>query len=228
LKKKKIVKEIDFDDPISCLAFSPDRKWLATDSGTTYNTDVKLWDAEAGKEIFTFAGNEDYPYALAFSPDSTRLAMSSRRDGRVVIWNIGKKMDAKRGAIRFHLDGKVGAIAFSPDGSTLVVGSGSDDKDGSFLNVSMRELGDRVKARPTCQRGLTYLPTGKTLVSVQGRKLDLIDVPTGQVSTRLTDHDKDITCLAISDDSKTIATGSEDNTIILWPISILDVNDHKR
>src|SRR5262249_52513114 len=51
----------------SCLAFSPDGKWLA--AGGTH--DMRLWDVERRKQVHDFTGNS--AYAFAFSPDSKRL-----------------------------------------------------------------------------------------------------------------------------------------------------------
>jgi WD40 repeat protein len=53
-------------------------------TGSQDNT-VKLWDAHTGKEILSLTGHEQEVTSVAFSPDG-RLALSSSRDGRAIVW----------------------------------------------------------------------------------------------------------------------------------------------
>ncbi len=80
---------------LSALAWSPDGKYLA--SGGTDQI-VQIWDATTGDTLLTYQGHVNqtampdfaYPYAisaLAWSPDSTRLA-SGAASGPIHVWKI--------------------------------------------------------------------------------------------------------------------------------------------
>jgi eukaryotic-like serine/threonine-protein kinase len=79
------------------LAWSPNGKFIA--SGGTDQI-VQVWDVRTGEHLLTYRGHADqppmpewaYPYAiraLAWAPDSTRLA-SSAISGPIHVWKISE------------------------------------------------------------------------------------------------------------------------------------------
>ena len=71
----------------SGLAYSPDGQRLVEIGGA--GASHRLRDARSGKEILelTSAPTPGTPSAIAFSPDGSRLAVSSA-DGKVRIWDV--------------------------------------------------------------------------------------------------------------------------------------------
>jgi WD40 repeat protein len=74
------------------LTFSPDGRLLAGSCLSSWEQDKSMlvWDLATRKELGPFRGHLDLVNALAFSPDSGRLATASG-DTTVLIWDLGPR-----------------------------------------------------------------------------------------------------------------------------------------
>ena len=115
---------------ITCLAYNPDGKLLATadEDGT-----IKLWDTATDKVKITLAGHRGWVGCIQFDPDGKTLASASR-DGTVRLWDVGTGRE--RAVLRGHEE-EVRAVAFSPD--RRLVASGGDDKTVKVWNLTPDE-----------------------------------------------------------------------------------------
>jgi WD40 repeat protein len=94
------------------VTFSPDGRHLAaTDSGT-----IILWDLRTGKRRTILTSHKSGTAAIAFSPDSTRLA-SGGPDGKVKLWDVAS---ARLLLTCGEHSKEVTSVAFRPDGKALV------------------------------------------------------------------------------------------------------------
>lgn len=104
---------------VSCLAFSPDGKLLATNNGNT----IELWDMSASEGLPFLSrkiqGHSTTVRCLAFSTDG-RLLASGEDNWDIRIWNTANGAEAKR--LQGHI-GRVSSLAFHPDGKTLASAS---------------------------------------------------------------------------------------------------------
>ena len=102
--------------PVNGVAFSPDRKRLAT---AGHDCIVRLWDANFGWELKVLKGHESWVRAVAFSPDGRRLA-SAGDDLHVKLWDpvAGKEVATLEGHSNL-----VCQVSFTPDGRSLLSGS---------------------------------------------------------------------------------------------------------
>jgi WD40 repeat protein len=103
------------------ISFSPDGNWIAAASA---DGTVRLWNATTYEEVQRFGSGESYMLGLAFSPDNSRLAVSSSLDfgqaGMVTIWDIASREEYL--TFYAHAD-MVFDIEFSPDGNRLATSS---------------------------------------------------------------------------------------------------------
>ncbi|MYS87333.1 protein kinase [Streptomyces sp. SID5474] len=74
------------DGNISTVAFSPDKRTVATASDSTLGGRVRLWDLATLQQVGEFP--RDDVRAMAFSPDGRSLATASDTDGTVTLWEV--------------------------------------------------------------------------------------------------------------------------------------------
>jgi eukaryotic-like serine/threonine-protein kinase len=105
------------------MCFSRDGERLASGGRTLGKSgEVKVWDAQTGRETLTLKGHTSAVSSVAFSADG-KLIVSGSQDKTVKVW------DAQTGQETLTLKGHTGAVssvAFSADGNRIA--SGSEDK----------------------------------------------------------------------------------------------------
>jgi WD40 repeat protein/predicted Ser/Thr protein kinase len=148
------------------VAFSADGRRLAAAVGGQ----VRVWDADGGKEVFTHKGG-------ALSPDGRWLATGELGDiVRIRDADGGREVHSLGGDLRGKMGGLAGRVAFSPDGKRLV-------SCASFLfDATVRvwdvETGRRVLNRQWHSRGLLRGITGepgRPAFSPDGKRLAWAD-----------------------------------------------------
>jgi len=80
---------------VESVAFSPDRKWLATASDDS----IRLWEAGSGKPVRTISKDYDPASNVAFSTDSKTLARGSCNAKLIKLWDVasGRKLPPLEG-----------------------------------------------------------------------------------------------------------------------------------
>jgi predicted dehydrogenase/sugar lactone lactonase YvrE len=211
---------------VTGVAFSADGNRLASSSD---DETARIWSTDDGALIAEL--KHRYPVnGIAWSRDGHHIATASgdelrpTKSGEVMLWSASGELqrtwsDHARAAL---------AVAFTPDGKRLLSG-GLDEK------VIVRNPADEIAVatfeehgRPVT--GLVAHPAGPALSIGGGRAVGgnkfivwnpetLAELGVGE------DHEAKPTALALSQDGKLAATGSQDQTVILWNVAFLAAQD---
>lgn len=117
---------INANQPVTALAFSPDRRYLATGSWRS----LRLWDLEADDYVWrrSFGKLKNLIGFVAFSLDGRSLA-SLGSDSIVRVWDTTPPRDEP--SMSFNTEKTMAAMAFRGDGHLIIAGRGSNSGRGS-------------------------------------------------------------------------------------------------
>lgn len=184
------------------VAFSPDGRILAARG---YKS-ASLWATQSGTLMHTLKDVHEVVTHIAFSADGRLLASSSHPDeGRVRLW------DVPNGKLLHTLKGH-GAIAFSPDGSLLACESA--DKTARLWTTRSGALVHTLEIGGSGFARIDFSPDGRIVASVSGNEVGLWDVASGEKLRSMAGKEP----MAFSPDGRTLAAGTADDRIRLWPL----------
>jgi WD40 repeat protein/DNA-binding SARP family transcriptional activator len=119
---------------------------------------VKVWDTASGQALYTLTGLPNRAWALAFSPDGSKLAVGAEA-------NFVKVYDAATGEESRSLAGHSGgvySVAFSPDGALLATGGHDPPK---LWDLATGQEGVTLQGHTGDVEGLAFSPDGTRLAS---------------------------------------------------------------
>jgi WD40 repeat protein len=213
--------------PVEEGRFTPDGEYLLTrDAGG----EIRVWAADEA-DPSTLRGHASYVYAVAFSPDGSRVYSGGwdgflDRPGALKVW------DASTGSLVASLEGEgrcVFSFALSTDGRRIVtVGGDGGDFQAGNLRVFSTETGRIERELPGRYRTLALHPDGIRAVVTDFRPEDrstgvlvVVDLRTGASLATLLGKPVDWNALnvdpACSPDGRLIAgPGADGRSIVLW------------
>ena len=198
--------------------FSPDGKTIAGWGGNKIHL-LDVETSEIGEIIIAEESDEHTPAlnVVAFSPDGK--IVTGTDGGLVQMWNpkTGIQLSSflqEKPPIDGRYQDPITNFAFSSDGSLLAVGS---RKKIRLLGSPHLPHFDEVPyANESFSEYMLFSPDNTILiVGFWGGKIELWDVPTGDLLTTLDGHALSIDDLKFSQDNKTLVS-SGDGTLLLW------------
>ncbi len=216
--------------PVEEGAFTPDGEYLVTrDAGS----EVRVWAAR-GTDPTVFRGHASYIYAVAFSPDGSRVYSGGwdgfvDQGGALRIWDVATGTPVA--ALGDAADGScIFSLALTRDGKRIVATGGvRPEFRGGPLRVWDAETGRIVTECPGTYRALCLHPDGRRAVGLQfgasfeseGDVFHVLDIGSGALLGSFLPkpvvwaaYSVDPAC---SPDGHWIATSSADATeVILW------------
>lgn len=141
-----------------CLDYSPDGQWIAVGNSSFK---VNLWNTATRQETL-LVQHLNYTTAVAFHPDSRRLASGDNTDGAIALWDVPRA--SVTGRLPGHTAG-IAALAFHPAGQWLA--SASADGTVRLWNLQSNQAAG-VLDHPKQVYGLAFSPAGDLLATSCG------------------------------------------------------------
>lgn len=212
---------------------SPNRKLVAACSN---DGAIHLFDIESGNEIRRFEIWErkavEKVHCVTFSGDGKVIAAlieSRSRDflvkgkksnvNTIYVWNTidGTKM-ARFPDEQNPVSGQLACIGLSANGQLIA----SSLRDGRkvFWDVQSGKGRYDFEDSPHRTELVVYSPSGRFLaVAGQGKEIRIIESATGKRIRDLTGHDSAISSLLFAGNDRTLISGSEDTTCLVWDLT---------
>lgn len=195
---------------VNRVGWSPDGKHIIScdqTSDPSRTVTVQIWEVATGNTLVTYRGHKNGIYAVAWSPDGSRIA-SAGYDGTLQIWEAisGTAIANYRGnAFLFGL-------SWSPDGNNVAVGSSSNTI--LVVNAASGSLLNTYSGHSNWVKDVAWSPDGKYIASGSDDGMVILwNTATGANFYSYNGHSGHINAVEWSLDGKLIASGGDSTQV---------------
>ena len=182
---------------------------------------IRVWNLNNGQENHIYDGHSNSVMCVAITHDDCQI-VSGSKDQTIRIWRLDKyEMYTE---IEGH-DKAISDLVVTPDNKRVI--TASLDKTIRVWNVESQYIEERVlighKKPVRCLiliNNLVYSGSTDQTIKIW----DYMAIENNELTPHLEGHHKAVVCLAANSTSQILASGSVDNSIIIWDIS----NIHKK
>jgi WD40 repeat protein len=230
--RKRFYSDLTLYDSATALsqsAFSPDGAWLAV-PGTNHRREVgvQVLDCASGEEKdWIQLGKGEGPVWAGFNPGSGTLVLAAGSDPGVRLrsWEVGRKRESPWFPPTDTSFQSISGLSCSPDGRYLLLTdtlgpsvlfeprTGAEVR--AFRGEDLTRLDTRITAFSPDGRSLA-IPYGNPSYGVISRRLIVFETATGRPRWSVPLEHPEVTALAFSPEGKTLVSGHEDSSILLW------------
>ncbi|NJK50107.1 WD40 repeat domain-containing protein [Candidatus Gracilibacteria bacterium] len=212
---------LDESQPIYTESFvgKPDAVDVSADGeiiAAAIGEEIVLLRLEDGDTIGTLRGHVSDISAIAIAPDNQTLVSVSSGDRTIRLWDLEGESEIE------VLGENVGSeitVAYSPDGQFFVTGSIAEDRTIKLWDAKTPQWIKTSSQQPGFIYDVAITPDGQKIVAAVRNFLKVWDFIGGEELLSLKGAQLDLNAIAISPDSRVVATATKEGTIKLWNIA---------
>jgi Tol biopolymer transport system component len=186
---------------------------------------VRIWDISTGGQRAVLRSHSQPVYAVAFSPDGTRLAsgggsVETGEDSAIRLWDVTS--GSQTAELQGH-SAPVTALVFSPDGTRLA--SASLDDSVRLWDVISATPGSVLSIHTQPVRAVAFSPDGAVLASAGDDTNVIVWDTANATQTVLEGHTAPVHTLVFSPDGSVLVSaggaenGTNDNSLRFWNLA---------
>jgi len=202
------------------VAYSADGEWIASAGGS----EIHVWEAKTGKRVHTLKGLKGPYKSVAFFKDKNKL-LSGGDDRRLAIWDVPNEKTTFVTDASEDNSLAINAVAISPTekqiasvnhaGGLVVYSLTAQPK--LVLSMGVSDEGRQVQSLVFTRDGNGIYTAGndrKTKLSAGPDGLP--GAAAGSTVRKFEGHTEPVNAVALSVDGKSLVTGSNDKSVIVW------------
>ncbi len=180
------------------------------------NKDLYLFNTETNKPD-KLNGHSDFVRAVAIGADKQTFATASR-DKTIRLWRISNLENYQT----INVEARPTAIVFSKDSKTLYACT----NEGSLLKINLSDnKSQKINRQKTAIYSMQLSPNGAQLgVGYADGNVRVFDIQNNFKMSEISASNTGIRCISYSNDSKIIATVSDDKVVQILDLKYLDQN----